>query len=167
MQTQYDYAKDNRTDAEYEAKTLIGQHNQAIAIEQYRIDRTIQRKPNIRVFVIPDKEFQRQDGSWGYNSDYIFEIDDIQYPVEVKVQMAKLTDTIDLKLNQLKYLAKNNGYILYATPKRYFIHSAQFLMDNGSIIKSKRFKDKPVCQINVINLNWEYWLHKPDFVSYV
>lgn len=167
MVTQYDYAKDNRTDKVYEQNTLIGQRNQAIAIEQYRIDRSIENKPNIKFYIIPDKEFQKDDGSWGYNSDYLFEIDDVKYPVEVKVQLALLKDTIDLKLNQLKYLASNKGFVFYALENKYFIHNAQYLLDNGRIIKSKRFINKPVCQIETHNLAWRYWLHKPEFISYV
>lgn len=91
MQTQYDYAKDNRTDDKYFSDVAIGQHNQQLG---------------------------------------------------------------------------DNGIFLYALPKQYAIIKAKTILSEGCIIKSKRFLNKPVYQLQTDKINWIYWLHKPKFISY-
>lgn len=165
MPTQYDYAKDTRSDEQYEANTKIGQYNQAQAINQFLIDYNIETGKKLVCYHIKDKEFQTQGGSWEYQADYELE-GDTKTPLEVKVQMAILTETIDIKASQVKKI-KDNGVILYALRDKYSLIPAKDIYDNGSIIKSKRFKGKPVYQLKTDAIQWKSWLHKPEFMNYV
>lgn len=143
----------------------IGQYNQDLAIKQFLIERQLEGR-KLECWHIKDKDFQGQGGNWDYNPDYIIKTDGKEYIVEVKVQVALLKEDIDLKLSQLKRLAKEKGFVFYATEKMYSITSAEYLLDIGRIIKSKRFKDKLVCQVDIEDLNWQYWEHRPKFERY-
>lgn len=164
MQTQYDYAKDNRTDDKYFSDVAIGQHNQQLAIDQFLVDYFIENNKLLECQHNKDKDFQTNGGNWEYNADYIIIGDNIT-PVEVKVQLAPLTDTIDIKASQVRKLG-DNGIFLYALPKQYAIIKAKTILSEGCIIKSKRFLNKPVYQLQTDKINWIYWLHKPKFISY-
>lgn len=99
MQTQYEYARDTRTDKKYQSDVAIGQYNQQIAIDQFLVDYFINKNQLLEYQHNKDKDFQTNGGSWEYNADYIIIGDNIT-PVEVKVQLAPLTDTIDIKASQ-------------------------------------------------------------------
>lgn len=164
MQTQYDYAKDNRTDEVYETNTKVGQHNQELAINQFLIDYQIEKRVKLKCYHIKDKDFQGQGGSWEYNADYEI-VGETTTPVEVKVQMAPLGDTIDIKASQVNKLG-SSGVFLYALKDKYALLKANTIKQSKCIIKSKRFGGKEVYQLETDKINWVRWLHKPDFVNY-
>lgn len=83
MQTQYDYAKDNRTDDKYFSDVAIGQHNQQLAIDQFLVDYFIENNKLLECQHNKDKDFQTNGGNWEYNADYIIIGDNIT-PAEVR-----------------------------------------------------------------------------------
>lgn len=63
----------------------------------------------------------------------------------------------------------DKGLFLYALPKQYALLKATTILDKGRIIKSKRFNNKQVYQLQTSSINWIYWiywLHYPKFISY-
>lgn len=166
IHNQYNYAKDNRTDQQYQSYFSAGTHNEIPAMEQLRIDRFIQTGQQLRYTHHEDKQFQTEDGSWEYQADYTVYYDGKVIPTEVKVQMTSLKETIDLKAGQIDRLIPIKGVVLYATKDRYSLTYAKQIKQLGQLIRSTRFKDKLVYQVNVNDLVWEYWVHKPDFKSY-
>lgn len=164
--SQYEYAKDNRTDEQYEKHFDRGTYNQELAMEQLRIDRIIENKPSFSYRPNPDKTFQREDGMWIYNPDYVVELDNKEVPCEVKVQMTELGDTIDLKCSQIYRLSDLNGAVLYATRRNYTLVYAKKIKQLGTVIESERFGGKKVFQVDVDDLDWIFWVHCPDFRSY-
>lgn len=165
--SQYEYARDNRSDEQYEKHFFVGtQINQGLAMEQLRIDRFIENGTTFNYRLNPDKTFQREDGMWIYNPDYVVELDNKEVPCEVKVQMTELGDTIDLKCSQIYRLCELRGAVLYATKRNYTLVFAKKLKQLGSVIESERFGGKKVFQVDVDALDWILWLHYPDFQSY-
>lgn len=163
--SQFDYAKDKRSSSKYRSDTEIGQYNQQLALEQLRIDRYLEGR--ILDFSLnPDKEFQDDTGSWTYQPDYVVFYDNKSYPTEVKVQMTELKDTIDIKLNQIIKLKEQQGVVLYATKSKYSLTRASAIYKLGTIVESERFGGKKVVQVEVSKLNWQLWIHKPEFRNY-
>ena len=164
--SQYEYAKDNRTDAKYQSDFDGGTHNQETAIAQLVIDRYLQDGSVIEYKHNPDKTFQNEQGFWEYSPDYTIINDNKEIPVEVKVQMTDLGDTIDLKASQIDKLIKLNGAVLYATKIKYCLVYATKIKQLGNLINSERFGGKPVYQVDTNKLKWTLWVHYPEFKSY-
>lgn len=165
--SQYAYAKDNRSDSKYQSDFNIGTHNQELAIKQFQIDRLLVDPYNPIAFKHnPDKTFQKEDGTWEYNPDYIIFSKGNIVPLEVKVQMTPLSNTIDLKCSQVYRLKEVSGYILYALRDRYSLIEPSTAVKLGTVINSDRFGGKKVFQIGTDLLRWVLWIHYPDFVKY-
>lgn len=164
--SQYEYAKDNRTDKKYERTVSGGTYNQEPAIKQLVIDKYLQNGKVLKYIHHIDKEFQREQGFWEYSPDYTIIDDNKEIPVEVKVQMTDLGDTIDLKASQIDKLIKLNGVVLYATKIKYCLVYAKHIKQLGNLINSERFGGKPVYQVDTDKLKWTLWVHCPEFRSY-
>jgi len=164
--SQYDYAKDNRSDAIYKRNFDNGTYNQEPAIKQLLIDRYLQDGTILQYKHNADKTFQNEEGFWEYNPDYIVIADNKEIPTEVKVQMTDLKQTIDLKASQINKLIKIDGAVLYATKKKYCLVYAKQIKEVGKIIKSERFGGKLVYQVDIDKLLWSDWIHWPDFRNY-
>lgn len=163
---QYEYAKDNRTDDKYQSDFGNGTYNQELAIQQLIIDRYIEYGIRLKCIQNPDKAFQKEKGYWQYNPDYIVIHNEIEIPTEVKVQMTSLKDDLDLKVSQIDRLIQLRGAILYATKTKYCLIYAQVIKDIGKIVESARFGNKKVYQVSTKELDWNYWIHYPEFRDY-
>lgn len=106
--SQYTYARDWRSDGKYKIDFDYGTLNQELAIQQLILDRLYNGQDNLSYVANADKRFQSEDGNWQYRDDYIVYKDDIAIPTEVKVQMADLGETVDLKLTQINNLTEAN-----------------------------------------------------------
>jgi len=166
MQTQYQYARDKRSDHKYQSDFYAGTYNQELAIQQFILDRYITNGSTLEYEPNPDKTFQRDDGGWVYSPDYILYRDSIAYPLEVKVQMSKLGDTIDFKCSQIYRLIELDGYILYATKIMYALITPRSIKLQSEVIDSERFGGKKVFQFSTNLVDWQVWVHYPEFKGY-
>jgi len=162
--SKYSYAKDTRTDSKYKSDFYNGTHNEKLAIEQFLIDLHLKGRPLYQYKKNLDKEFQTENGNWDYKPDYII-YTEREVPIEVKVQMTNLKDTIDLKCYQTYNLKNNRGFFLYCLDTHYAIIKPDKVMQYEAVI-SERFNGKKIFQVNTKDIQWIAWLHKPNFKKY-
>jgi len=164
MSDRYDYAKDVRTDKQFENNLKIGKHNQKLAIEQFIIDKHIE-KGIWYEYLEQEEETEGAVQYWEFVPDYLLIYQSNIIQVEVKVQMGKLQDYTDFKSNQIEYLVKHNGIILYAIKNHYALIEPKAVKK----INNKVFSDKlnSWCyRIDTDIINWKRWLHTPEFMNY-
>lgn len=166
--SQYDYAKDKRSDEEYEHSFKIGKANQLIAAEQFvRELRKENPGAGIKLYEIEDSDFKKT-GTWEYNPD--FEIITESKPVFIEVKVThKNSPEIDIKKSQVDHLAKdykNNGFVLYAKPTQYALISPSELVREADIATSERFGGKEVYRLKTDKIAWKNWSIFVKFEAY-
>lgn len=150
--SQYEYARDGRTDAEYKANFEAGTHNQRVVMEAYVAEKYyLENDDSWDYEETADKEFSAE---WGeYQPDYTLTYKGKPIACEVKTQVSPLREYIYLKQNQVSQLLPVSGVVLYATSKQYFVLPAA---EWAKLPKATKF-DKPCYQARVADMPWRKW----------
>jgi len=165
--SQYEHARDHRSDEKYLSDFARGTHNQELAIEQYVWDKYLSsnNKLDWNYERNPDKEFQTEGGTWKYQPDYVVHVGELKAHFEVKVQMAPLGKSIYVKQQQIDKLVPLGGYILYALPDYYSVLPAKEWAA-GDLVESSPLGGKPAYMLFVEDIKWRKWRYLPPFVNY-
>ena len=155
---QYEYARDKRTDAEYEHQFRSGTHNQDIILDAYIAEKVHCFGEDWNWEDNPDKAFTK--GSFGpYRPDCYLIHNSIKIPCEVKVQLAPLRKFVYVKDYQVDRLVSIGGVVFYSTPTKYFIMTAELWQTMEHVDTSPL--QTPAYRIPVNEIQWKNWLYPP------
>ena len=113
-----------------------------------------------KLFVEVDEEIR------DYEPDVKLHTPNGDYWIEIKVQMKPKGENVHIKENQINKLVQLEGFVLYSTADEYFIHRASYLksISNGVIFSNRLHKR--CYDIDSDKLQWNKWLHKPEYYKY-
>jgi len=166
MVSRYEYAKDVRSDKEFEEYLIRGKYNQQLAIEQFVVDKYLDGYGNYGFEELEPEELARNRADWNYSPDYKLLTPKGNFYLEVKVQMRPLGKEIDFKTNQIHFLIKVGGFILYCLEKKWCIIKPDYISNYGDVVESNKLNKEKAYRIQTHNLNWTLWSHSPEFIGY-